>query len=329
KNDVVLTHTLGGATAFISSVLDALNLPFNYVSKVGPDFAYNNSVLNHPPIVARKTAEFYAYFHSDPSQIRPEDRVLKRTRSSDLILPSDLPDDDVSFGMAVGVAGEIVPETLEKMTELCDVVLVDVQALIRVFDETDGTVKLVNLKETGFNHLIHRIGFLKASAEEAPYVDVDEVRKVCCVVVTSGEDGCTVYWKDGEMRISPFSAVQVDPTGAGDSFLGGLVAGLVQGLAVPDAALLGNFFGSLTVEQIGLPDFDQRLMQKVKDEVHARKMQRDGHGEESRFTKTSGHEQFIASLVAAKLVKTRTVSPNGGDQVLDPKTRYTDVISLK
>ncbi|XP_035841300.1 inositol 3-kinase-like [Helianthus annuus] len=119
----------------------------------------------------------------------------------------------------------------------------------------------------------------------------------CCVLVTGGEEGCTVYWKDGEVRIPAFSSVQVDPTGAGDSFLGSLVAGLVEGLAVPDAAVLGNFFGSLTVEQIGLPDFDVRLMQKVKDEVHVRKMQRDGHDDESRFTKTSGHEQFIASLV--------------------------------
>ncbi|KAF5809737.1 putative carbohydrate/purine kinase, PfkB, carbohydrate kinase PfkB, ribokinase, inositol 3-kinase [Helianthus annuus] len=325
KNNAVLAETLGGAAAFISAVLDGLHLPFTYVTKAGSDFAYTTTV-NHPPIIAGKTAVFHAYFDSDPADIRGEDRILKRIRSSDPISPSDLPDDDVrfGFGLAVGVAGEIVPETLEKMVELCDVVLVDVQALIRVFDESDGTVKLVSLKETGFNRLVSRIGFLKASAEEVPYVDVDEVRKSCCVVVTGGEEGCTVYWKDGEVRIPAFSSVQVDPTGAGDSFLGGLVAGLVEGLAVPDAAVLGNFFGSLTVEQIGLPEFDVRLMQKVKDEVHARKMQRDGHDDESRFTKTSGHEQFIASLVAAKLIKTQTVSPN---HVLDPDMRYTDVIS--
>lgn len=212
--------------------------------------------------------------------------------------------------MAVGVAGEISPETLEKMLDICDVVLVDIQALIRGFDEIDGTVKLVNLKESGFSHLLPRIGFLKASAEEAPYVDVEEARKSCCVVVTSGEDGCTVYWKDGEMQISPFSTVQVDPTGAGDSFLGGLVAGLVQGLAVPDAALIGNFFGSLTVGQIGLPEFDSRLMQKVKDEMQRRKMQYDGRDDESRFMKRRGHEQFIASLRAAKLPTSSPISPD-------------------
>lgn len=313
KDEVVLAETLGGAVSFISAVLDGLNIPSDYVSKVGSDFAYTVKV-NHAPIVSPsgKTAVFHAYFFTDPSEIRREDRILKRVQSCDPISPSDLPDEaNFNFGMAVGVAGEISPETLEKMLDICDVVLVDIQALIRVFDEIDGTVKLVNLKESGFSHLLPRIGFLKASAEEAPYVDVEEARKSCCVVVTSGEDGCTLYWKDGEMQISPFSTVQIDPTGAGDSFLGGLVAGLVQGLAVPDAALIGNFFGSLTVGQIGLPEFDSRLMQKVKDEMQRRKMQYDGRDGESRFMKRRGHEQFIASLVAAKLPTTsRPISPD-------------------
>ncbi|KAJ9565307.1 hypothetical protein OSB04_001273 [Centaurea solstitialis] len=315
KDDVVLAETLGGAVSFISAVLHPLNIPSDYVSKVGPDFAYTNK-LNHPPIVSpsHNTTLFHAHFFSE---VRREDRILKRIRSCAPISPSDLPDRSdadgagFSFGMAVGVAGEISPATLEKMVDVCDVVLVDIQALIRVFDEIDGTVRLVSLKESGFAHLLPRIGFLKASAEEAPYVDVEEARKWCCVVVTSGEDGCTVYWKDGEMRISPFPTVQVDPTGAGDSFLGGLVAGLVQGLAVPDAALVGNFFGSLTVGQIGLPEFDSRLMQKVKDEMQRRKTQYDGRDGESRFMKPRGHEQFIASLQAAKLpTSSRPISPD-------------------
>lgn len=328
KDDVVFAETLGGAVAFISAVLDGLNITADYISKVGTDFIYNSSI-NHPPIISQsaKTCVFHACFVSDPSELRREDRILKRIQSSDPISPSDLPDhSNYSFGMAVGISGEISPETLEKMVEICDVVLVDIQALIRQFDEIDGTVKLVKLTESGFSHLLPKIGFLKASAEEAPFVDVDEVRKVCCVVITSGKDGCTLYWKDFELQISPFSMVQIDPTGAGDSFLGGLVAGLVEGLVVPDAALLGNFFGSLTVGQIGLPKFDSSLMQKVKEELHMRKLECNGHEEEeSRFKKPRGHEQFIESLCDAKLATTRTVSvsPNVADQVLDSNSRCT------
>ncbi|XP_028097402.1 inositol 3-kinase isoform X2 [Camellia sinensis] len=261
KDDVVIADSLGGAAAFISAVLDGLSIPSAYVSKVGPDFAYD---VNHHPIVSSSlTTLFHAHFSSEPTESRRQDRVLSRVRSCDPILPSDLPDSRFDFGMAVGVAGEILPETLDRMLGLCRVVFVDIQAIIRVFDSEDGTVRLVGLMESGFSHLLPRIGFLKASAEEAPFIDVEEARKLCCVVVTNGKDGCTVYWKDGESHIAPFPTVQVDPTGAGDSFLGGFVAGLVQGLPVPDAALLGNFFGSLTVGHVGFPNFDSRLLQGV------------------------------------------------------------------
>lgn len=43
-------------------------------------------------------------------------------------------------------------------------------------------------------------------------------------------------------------------------------------------------------------------------------MQCDGQDDESRFTKSRGHEQFIASLCAAKFA----------DQVLDPDPEYSN-----
>uniref|UniRef100_A0A5B7A7G8 Inositol 3-kinase n=1 Tax=Davidia involucrata TaxID=16924 RepID=A0A5B7A7G8_DAVIN len=307
RDEVVIAESLGGAASFISAVLDGLSISSNYISKVGSDFSYS---VNHDPIVSSSsmTTLFHAHFSSEPAETRHQDRILKRVRYCDPISPLDLPGSRFDFGMAVGVAGEILPETLEQMLDICNVVFVDIQALIRVFDSVDGTVKLVGLKDSGFFHLLPRIGFLKASAEEAPFVDVEEARKWCCVVVTNGKDGCTVYWKDGEVQIAPFPTVQVDPTGAGDSFLGGFVAGLVQGLAVPDAALLGNFFGSLTVGQIGLPKFDLRMLQRVEDEVQRRKMQSVGcherEDDELKFAKPLGHGQFHASLGAAKLMST-------------------------
>ncbi|KAK8490837.1 hypothetical protein V6N13_093098 [Hibiscus sabdariffa] len=63
---------------------------------------------------------------------------------------------------------------------------------------------------------------------------------------------------------SPMSIIfertkQIDPTGVEDSFLGGFVCGLVHGLVAPDAALVGNLFGSLTVGQND--KFDLRFLQ--------------------------------------------------------------------
>ncbi|XP_042406235.1 inositol 3-kinase-like isoform X1 [Zingiber officinale] len=301
-----VSQTLGGAASFVSNVLDALSpSPLIYIAKVGDDFAYH--VPHLPRVASSPTTLFHAQFPPAPSHGGYHgDRILRRVRACDPISPSDLPDEArFEFGLAVGVAGEILPETLARMLDLCSVVLVDVQGIIRSFDPIDGTVGLVPLRSTGFFHLLPRIGFLKASAEEAPFVDIEEVRKWCCVIVTQGKDGCRIYWKDGEMDVSPFQAEEVDPTGAGDSFLGGFVAGLVWGLTIPDAALLGNFFGSLTVTQVGVPKFNDRMLKHVKEElrrVGQPDVRSSGSSFLSDFGKSDMHRIFHEGLVeAAKL----------------------------
>ncbi|XP_031271162.1 inositol 3-kinase [Pistacia vera] len=328
QNGTVLAESLGGAASFISKVLNGLSISCNLVSKVGRDFKYETS---YAPIVitSSKTTVFHAYFDdsiSDPNG--HQDRVLKRVSACEPIRPSDLPDGLFDYGMAVGVGGEILPETLEKMLEICNVVFVDIQSIIRVFDSVDGTVKLVPLKDSGFYHLLPKVGFLKASSEEASFMDVEDVRKLCCVVVTTGKEGCEVNWRDGKVKILPFSATQVDPTGAGDSFLGGFVTGLFQGLAVPDAALLGNFFGSITVAQIGLPKFDSRVLQRVKDEVQRRKISCcERRDDVLKFIKPAGHEQFYASLCAAKLVSDCNIRvPQWDVQSSPAKTGEQDIL---
>ncbi|XP_010483476.1 PREDICTED: inositol 3-kinase-like [Camelina sativa] len=294
QNGSVVAETLGGAASFISNVLDSSSVSCELVSKVGRDFRYE---VTHSPIVVleKGTTVFEAYFDLGIDVIGHADRVLKRVSACDPILPSDIPDSRFDFGMAVGVGGEILPETLEKMVEICDVVAVDIQALIRVFDPVDGSVKLVDLRESGFFHILHRIGYLKASSDEALFMDVEQMKHMCCVVVTNGEKGCRIYHKDDETMVPPFVAKQVDPTGAGDSYLGGLVVGLVEGLAVPDAALLGNFFGSITVEHIGQPKFDLMMLQRVKEEVQRRKKQRN-----LSISHKNDQEEFHARLTPAR-----------------------------
>lgn len=150
------------------------------------------------------------------------------------------------------------------MIRLCRAVLVDAQALIRAFDgeaKGGGAVRHVALEATPYARLLPRVAFLKASSEEAPYVGVETARRRCCVIVTEGRDGCRLYWDGGEARVAPFPAVQVDPTGAGDSFLAGFASGLLWGLSATDAALLGNFFGAAAVSQVGVPTFDPKMLQ--------------------------------------------------------------------
>ncbi|KAM0941456.1 putative carbohydrate/purine kinase, PfkB, carbohydrate kinase PfkB, ribokinase, inositol 3-kinase [Dioscorea sansibarensis] len=304
RDGVVVGEGLGGAASFISNVFNSLFASSHlfhscYVSKVGTDFAYIVPG-RHPPLVSPTAATtlFHAHFPSLASADLA-DRVLKRVHSCDPILPSDLPCSKFRFGLAVGVGGEIPPLTLARLLDLCALVFVDAQSLIRSFDPSDGTVGLIPLKDSEFSSLLSRIGFLKVSAEEAPFLDIDEARKWCCVILTQGKDGCSLFWKEGHSQVLPFPTVQIDPTGAGDSFLGAFVAGLAMGLGVQESALLGNFFGSLTVGQMGIPKFDQKMMQKIKQELERNATWNDGlcgRNDAPKFQKSLMHEELRAFL---------------------------------
>lgn len=129
------------------------------------------------------------------------------------------------------------------------------QALIRTIDPKTGLVGLRNLDETPFNDMLKDIHFLKAARNEALYIDIEKVRQKTCLIVTEGKNGSRIYSKDREIRVPAFPAIEVDPTGAGDSFLAGFSAGLYRGLPIDQAVLMGNFFGGLAVAQVGIPHF--------------------------------------------------------------------------
>jgi 1D-myo-inositol 3-kinase len=141
----------------------------------------------------------------------------------------------------------------------------NLQALIRTIDPDTGLVGLRKLEETPFYDLLHGISFLKAARNEACYLDLETVRQKTVVIVTEGKHGSRVYSKDREYRVPAFPATEVDPTGAGDSFLAGFSAGLYQGLPVEQAVLMGNYFGGLAVAQVGVPHFTQNQLQDLKE----------------------------------------------------------------
>ncbi|PAN45133.1 hypothetical protein GQ55_9G092700 [Panicum hallii var. hallii] len=327
----VVGETLGGAAAFVSNVLDAASpreeeqeaAPFVVVSKVGRDFAYASAPApaRRPPLLcASPTTSFHAQFSEAAASAHAPDRELRRVRACDPIYPADLPDRRFAYGLAVGVAGEVLPETLERMIRLCRAVLVDAQALIRAFDG-DGAVCHVSLEDTPYARLLPRVAFLKASSEEAPYVGVETARRRCCVIVTEGRDGCRLCWDGGEARVAPFPAVQVDPTGAGDSFLAGFAAGLLWGLSATDAALLGNFFGAAAVSQVGVPTFHPKMLQAVKEILEDKTTKRSSpciNGTTFTLEKSNMHDELHTALqetvrLMSEQQQADPANGNGGD----------------
>ncbi len=73
----------------------------------------------------------------------------------------------------------------------------------------------------------------------------------CDVVVTLGQDGLRCGHGGNRTRLDAFPAEAVDETAAGDAFVGYLMAALLEGRPMRDAAVLGSAAGALAVTRAG------------------------------------------------------------------------------
>jgi ribokinase len=71
------------------------------------------------------------------------------------------------------------------------------------------------------------------------------------VVVTLGERGALVVTADISEDVAPISVKAVDPTGAGDAFIGSLAVFLGEGIRLREAVRRANAIAALSVTRIG------------------------------------------------------------------------------
>lgn len=71
------------------------------------------------------------------------------------------------------------------------------------------------------------------------------------VLITLGAQGVLLCGPQGERHLPAHSVAVVDSTAAGDSFIGGFAAGLLEGLAPEAAAALGQRAAALCVQRAG------------------------------------------------------------------------------
>jgi len=95
---------------------------------------------------------------------------------------------------------------------------------------------------------------LVAAKSRDPLVQAAAIRakyKNRAVIVTLGERGCVIAAKDTALRAPAFRVKQVDSTGAGDAFVGGLLAAMRWKLDWNAAARLANAAGAVCVTRLG------------------------------------------------------------------------------
>lgn len=120
----------------------------------------------------------------------------------------------------------------------------------------DGCFMLI-VNDYEFNMIQEKTGLSKE--------DIINLTETC--IITLGENGSEVFYK-GEKTLIPACATAnvVDPTGAGDSYRGGLLSGLINGKDLIASAKQGSAIASFAVEYTGtqvysftMEDFEARL----------------------------------------------------------------------
>jgi adenosine kinase len=82
------------------------------------------------------------------------------------------------------------------------------------------------------------------------------------IIVTLGALGSQVSTPDGEINIPTVTPRKVeDPTGAGDSYRGGLLSGLVRGKDIGDCARMGSVCASFAIECYGTQEYTFSLQE--------------------------------------------------------------------
>jgi len=267
---------LGGSAAYVSFAARRLDARVAVVSKIGDDFptAYSwwlrqegVDLSGVSKAANAQTTRFELKYSSDLS-----DRVLQLKNRAPPISVQDLPNSLKAKAIHIApIAGEISFEIVEKLRSCADVLSLDPQGLVRIFDE-NGNVTTGELTD---KRILGLVDIYKSSLKEIQAVtglsDIDSAVKavheqgVKIVIVTLKADGAAVSVEDTIHRVPAYKPEKIiDPTGAGDAFIGSFLAEYVNGEDCSWCSYVGSAAASLVIEAIGPTFFGD------KEEIYRR-----------------------------------------------------------
>lgn len=267
---------LGGSAAYVCFASRRLDAQVAIVAKVGNDFpaAYmwwlRQEGIDISKVIKLENAEttrFELNYSRDLSC-----RTLQLKSKATPITVEDLSDSLKARAVHIApIAGEITWEVAEKLRSCTEILSLDPQGVIRAFDKNGN----VTLESSVDNRLLRLVDIYKSSLKEIQAVtglsDIDSAMKAVhecgpkIVIVTLGAEGAAVLVEDEIHHVSAYTPEKiVDPTGAGDAFIGAFLAEYVFGEDCSWCSCVGCAAASLVVEGIGPTFFGE------KEEIYRR-----------------------------------------------------------
>jgi sugar/nucleoside kinase (ribokinase family) len=255
---------LGGAVAFVSLVARRLEAKAVVISRVGGDFpeAYIQQ-LRHAGVdvsgivngaTSERTTSFELTYRHDLSS-----RELRLKQQGLPIQPSDLPKNLSAKAIHIApIAAEIPFKVVKRLRGCCETLSIDPQGMTRQFSP-EGAVSCCSQMD---KRILPLVDVYKSSLDEIQELTCKSVVKEALkavhdlgpkiVIATMGAQG-SVLSVDGEVREVPACKPRcvVDPTGAGDVFIGAFLAEWTRKKEPFWCACVGSAAASLVVEDVG------------------------------------------------------------------------------
>lgn len=267
---------LGGSVAYVSFSAKRLGANVSIISKVGGDFpeAYlwwlNQEGIDLSMISKikdYKTTRFELKYDESLSN-----RSLRLISKAAPITVEDLLNSLEAKAIHLApITNEVQYEVVEKTRKMADVLSIDPQGLIRAFDENGQVAN----KALADKRILEMVNIYKSSQEEIEAVtgeaDLKSAIKavhdfgVETVMVTLGMKGAALSVDGAIYNVPAYTSSKiVDPTGAGDAFMGGFLAEYIRGEDSLWCACVGSAAASTVVEGVGPTSYGD------KDEIYRR-----------------------------------------------------------
>ncbi|MEM3596603.1 MAG: PfkB family carbohydrate kinase [Candidatus Bathyarchaeia archaeon] len=281
---------LGGSVAYVALSAQRLGANVSVISKVGSDFpeAYmwwlGQEGINLSGILKIEdalTTRFELKYSPDLLS-----RSLRLATKAPPITIDDIPNSLKAKAIHIApIADEIKNEVVEKLKAHADCVSLDPQGFLRTFDENGN----VTYRELPNKQILEHVNIYKSSSEEIMHATslknisaaVRAIHDfgVGIVIVTLGIKGALLSVEGAVYNIPAYKAARVvDPTGAGDVFIGAFLAEYIKGKEALWCACVGSGAASVAVEAVGPTFADCRteiyrrahlLCEKeIKNELH-------------------------------------------------------------
>lgn len=267
---------LGGAATYTSFAAKRLEATASVISRVGGNFpeAYLWWLRQEGVDlsgVTKKADEpstcFELKYNEDLS-----DRVLKLKSKGAPITLADVPKDLQAKAIHIApIANEVSFEVVEHLKKCADVLSIDPQGLLRSFDEAGNVTENTSLDTTIFSLINiykssqNEIYRLTGESELKPAIKAIHDVGVETVIVTLGAKGSVLSVEGAQYNIAACpSQVLVDPTGAGDVFIGGFLTEYLRQKDSTWCACVGSAAASVVVEGLGPTYFGK------KEEIYQR-----------------------------------------------------------